>query len=90
MLSASHGGAQAVDVRARIVFEKGIFFHISYFCVALNVSVTCCCSKHDEVRIQIQLSLFALGGTNAEYQPLLKYRLSGRGVFFPNLIRERD
>ena len=71
---------EVVDVRARIVFEKGIFFHISYFCVALNVSVTCCCSKHDEVRIQIQLSLFALGGTNAEWQPL-KYKLGERGGF---------
>ena len=76
MLSAGHGGAQAVDV----VFGKGIFFHISYFCVALNVSVTCCCSKHDEVRIQIQLSLFALGGTNVECQPF-RYRWADVEVF---------
>ena len=80
MLSAGHGSAQALDVWARIVFGKGIFSHISYFCVALNVLIAWCSSKHDEVRIQIQLSLFALGGNNVEYQPL-KYRLGGRGGF---------
>ena len=49
LLSASHGGAQAVDVLAQVLFKKVIFFHISYFRFDLNVWAALCCSKYDEV-----------------------------------------
>ena len=72
---------------------------LSYFIIqcSLNVLVAWCCSKHDEVWLQIKLILFAFGGTNVECQPL-KYKLGGRGGFsitwwrnfHPNSIREHD